>query len=179
MKENSGDVEIEASITNANKNFSIEVNEVSGEEFKSFSGVESIDKEYEVDFNIPGSPFQVLDSSSGSKTEAGVRAYLRITYTRNARGDINISNVSGGWSPTSSIYVVSSRQVVVRVGNFAGAVRSLSFNPASNSFNRSITWGFVPYYPNTAFSMTGANTFANIRVTGMGGSHEIALTVTI
>lgn len=179
LEETTGDVDIEASITNANEDFGIDLNEISSETLKTFSTTEIIEKEYEVDFAIPSSQMQTRASTGSNKTEGGVKAVLNVTYVKNSKGDVNITKVTGSWAPTSNLYSLSGRQVVIRSGNFAGGGKAMNKYPTANSFSYGVSWGYVTYFPNTSYSMSGANSFADIKVSGMSGTHEISLKVAI
>ena len=120
-----------------------------------------------------------LTEDGGFKEEIGARAEITIVYNYDSLNDlIDIKRVYGDWTPDSSLYYITDREVIYRADSmFTGYVEKK--NPSSNSFNYYPDWGYVPYYPNTAYSLTGAFSWAKIRVYDMTAYYDIHVAVKV
>ncbi|MFD1175964.1 hypothetical protein ACFQ3W_06535 [Paenibacillus puldeungensis] len=172
---------IKSSLPNESVNAVIEEEPVDNRLFGT-SSEDQIIKSYKVSYIIPrseqsSSPITPSSSQGGSKGEVGATANITIIYNKN--GDlIDIQRVYGGWTPENSLYYLTDREVIYRADSItAGKVEKKS--PTSNSFNYYPGWGNVLYYPNTAYSSTGAFSWATIRVSGMTAYYNIELNVKI
>lgn len=177
------EVSVKAAISN-----STDANHIEIEEVPSFSlynvNPNVVTKEYDATFYFPteeidNSQISAYSVGSSGKSESGVKASLSVTYEKNSKGQINITKVNGAWTPNSSLYSVSQREVIPRADGPGGVGKRTVYNPTSNSFNYSIKWGWITYYPSTSYSRSGANSSAKVIVTGMGGSHTISLSVAV
>lgn len=146
-------------------------------EISSSDGV--ITETYKVNVTIPTSSITTLDSSGGSKEEGGCEATLKISYNLSSNNEkIQITKISGGWNP-SSLVVVSDREAAVTDGRIPPFNKILRKNPTSNSFNYSTGWGYVDFVPGTDYTGARGYTEATLSVPGMGGTHNLFLTVAI
>ena len=173
------EISVDASMTNANEDVSISIQEINSTVNSTDSG-EEISKGYEVFFEIPSANNDVIsprDQQTGSKTEAGVKAYLYVNYFKSG-DDINITSVTGGWTPTHTMYYVTNREVFIRSDSLGGG-KLMKRYPTSNTFSYSPGWGYVQYYPNTNYSMSGAQSWADCHVSGMEGTHNITIKVAV
>lgn len=139
-------------------------------------------KSYKVTYYVPISeqfPSLIAPQSSqgGTKTEVGATASITIVYDKSGEL-VDLQQVSGGWTPETTLYYITDREVIYRADS-VNAGKKVKMNPTSNSFNYSPGWGYVDYFPNTAFSGTGADSWATIRVHGMSAYYDIQLSVRI
>lgn len=144
---------------------------------------------FEVDFIIPSQessdnkgtvPNRVISplSSIGSTNNAGgIKASLYVNYTSGSGDKIRFNSVSGAWTPTSSMYYLTGKQVVVSAGSILNW-HEVHY-PSGNSFNYSLNTGFLAWMPNADTSLTGARSYAVSHVYSMPGTHNINLTVAI
>lgn len=133
---------------------------------------------YEVTVTLPSdnNTIGTFDTGGGSKTENNVKAVLDITYNhRNNKEDIQITNLSGSWTPQNSQMIVSNRTASVNDGRGAGVEKILRYTPTSNTFSYNTNWGYVAWYPQTNYSGPRANTEATVSVSGMGSGYNLFL----
>lgn len=140
----------------------------------SSSGKSSIEG-YDVFIPIEGhkstgvSPFII---GGGNTTSGGVTAKLYVDYdisTDNKK--VRLNKVYGSWAPSSSMYLVSNRKVDAHTGYMIG--KKISKTPTSNTFSYTTGWG----YNERGFDILAPRAWssATVKVSGMGGSHTIAV----
>ncbi|QJC53907.1 hypothetical protein HGI30_21855 [Paenibacillus albicereus] len=146
----------------------------------SFSGTSYTSKAYKVSFYFPkhdGSFITPQTDQGGSKTEVGATATINVVY--NKKGElIDLQRVYGGWKPENSLYYITDREVIYRADSIT-AGKTAKKNPTSNSFSYNPGWGYIQYFPSSAYSGTGADSWATIRVSGMAATYEIQLSVRV
>lgn len=185
--QNFSDIQIKASVGQATEDFEIEIEEVPTNSLYSLNPNE-VTKGFEATFyfpveekssdELPGIvPFA---TGSSGKNEAGVSAYLEVTYTKNASGNkINITNVSGSWTPNNEFYLLTERRVIPRSGTIFGDGIETLYTPTSNSFSYNIHWGLVDYYAPNAYQRSGANSTVLVYVAGIDLFTPVDLTVAV
>ncbi|WHX51244.1 hypothetical protein QNH46_11645 [Paenibacillus woosongensis] len=185
VKSIDGGATIEASIKSSDPNESVQA--VIEEEPNNYSVNRTSDngyitKSYKVTYYVPSSEqpssrITPQSSQGGSKTEVGATARITVTYDK--KGDlIDLQTVSGGWTPESSLYYITDREVIYRADSITAGKTEKKY-PSSNSFTYYPNWGYVQYYPSTAYSGTGADSWATIRVNGMTAYYNIEVHVRI
>lgn len=140
----------------------------------------AIIQSYEVDITLPINNSTLRDVSGGTITEADCKATLDITYfLSNNNQDIQITNISGGWKPQSSLILVSNRVASVTDGALMPFNKVLRNNPTSNSFSYNTGWAKGTFYPGSEYSGARGYTEATLSIPGMGGSYNLFLPVAI
>lgn len=153
--------------------------------YSILSDNDSVDVGYDVFIPIetetetPNSPSMItpLDDSGGTKTSGGVTARLNVNYNlrkSSTNQEIKVNTVSGSWTPSSSMYYLSTRTVDAHSGAIHGS--SLSKKPTSNSFSYSTGWGYNVYA--TGQASPRAWTSAKVHISGMTSTHTINLEIT-
>lgn len=111
------------------------------------------------------------DSGGGSKTEGGVTTTVSATYDTNASGKIKVSQFSGSWKPSSSMYTVGNRQAGVHSGQPYG--HSMTKAVSSNSYSYNTGWGYNVYVGGDSSPRVWNS--AIISVTGMTSTYKLEL----
>lgn len=117
---------------------------------------------------------QTRESQTTSKEEAYIKASLTVTYTLGSNNTIKVTNVSGSWTGTIGGMTFKDRRVTCTDGGFHG----LKKFPIFDSFSYNTGWGFVDKVSN-AWSGPGATSQATGSISGMGGSYQILLYLSI
>lgn len=111
-----------------------------------------------------------LTSTGGSQTEGGVTAKLYVDYDVSSNNEkVRLNKVWGSWSPSSSMYYLSTRSVNAHSGFPYG--NRLTKSPSSNSFSYTTGWGFNDRI--WGDSAPRAWSSAKIHITGMTATHTI------
>ena len=123
---------------------------------------------------LPVEGIKTRTSVGKDKTDGGVTARIKVTYQISSNKEmIKIMEISGGWTPSSSIYLVGNREVGMHCGGFASL--RIKKNPTSNSFSYSTGWGYVDFVTSGNGSPF-AWADATITVSGMSGSaHHLSV----
>lgn len=150
---------------------------------KNFDG--SITETYNVDVEIPVSKsdqgdIHINDTTGGSQTAASCQTTLNITYFMNGAGDqIKITNIKGGWTPQSSLLVISKREAAVTDGRGPFIEKTLRQYPTTNSFNYDTGWGYCAYVGGSQYTGARGYTQATLSISGMGGTYSLFCPVAI
>lgn len=166
--------------TNGNADGEVkEVNRTSHEQNSDGSITESFEVKVSLPSGSSSNLITTMDSKGGSKTEAFATANLDITYyLRNNNEEIKIAGISGSWEPNSYIRV-TNREVFLTDGSPLNMGNELRRYPSSNSFSYGTGWGWGYYYPGTDYSGAAGWSKATLKPSGMGGSHNLFLQVTL
>lgn len=139
-------------------------------DIQSNSENSEIDVNYSAFFPIPVPETRASDGKD--KTEGGVTVSIHVTYTISANKElIKISQYSGSWTPSSSMFVVSNRDVGIHGGPYGDFLRK---SPTTNSFNYVTGWGYHNFVTSGDASPY-AWADATVTVIGMSGSHQLKL----
>lgn len=158
-------------ITGEKTNLSVkEIEEVSSiSPFTSSDVIINKTKIFEVYAEIPIDSLIVPLIGSGSdKTSGGVTARVSVNYDLNTSKDqIRVNSYSGGWTPSSNLYLVGNRATGVHSGSVVGG-KARNDYPTSNSFSYTNSWG----YNNLAYGSVSPRAWADCKITvaGMSGS---------
>lgn len=113
-----------------------------------------------------------LDITGGSKTAGGISAKLNVDY--DVRGEtIKVKRVYGSWTPTSSMYYVSTRKVEWHSGVYWG--NQLLRHPPNNSFSYTVDWNYNQF----AFGQASPRAWSSAKghISGMTSTYTISLEV--
>jgi hypothetical protein len=176
--ENFGEVSVEAIIeSDLNIDFDVDITEIPTITSKNLLNPNEETKTFKADFFIPV-PASSRASNSGSTTQQGITAYLTVTYDFRSSDSIKLSKVNGSWSRSSTLYVLSNRQVVAQVASVLSGPNK-SWYPTSNTFSYDTGFSYSQYYPSGLVSFTGGRSFVTVYISGMGGSATVQLNVQI
>ena len=101
---------------------------------------------------------QTRTSSGKVNDEAGVKAQVIVEYTISAnKEDIKISKLSGSWTPSSGMYMISNREAGV----------------TNNTFSYLINWGYQGFVTGPNLAAPSAWSKAVITVSGMSGTKHV------
>lgn len=111
-------------------------------------------------------------SEVGGKDDgSGVSVLFYVVYTISSDGvQIKVSRIYGSWTPDSSLFTVSNREVGMHAG--LDSPGTLTKHPTSNSFDYSTGWGYCNFVP-AGDASPYAWADATITVYGMSGSHRL------
>ncbi len=118
-----------------------------------------------------------FDTGSGSKTAGGVTARLSVNYdlaNTSTQQKIRLNKVYGSWTPSSSMYYLTDREVDAHSGSIHG--KTISKEPTSNSFSYLTGFGYNVYA--TGQSSPRAWSSAISRISGMTATYTITLDIT-
>ncbi len=122
---------------------------------------------YSVDVPIPVP--QTRTSSGKVNDEAGVKAQVIVEYTISAnKEDIKISKLSGSWTPSSGMYMISNREAGV-----TNNTNRLYKQPSNNTFSYLINWGYQGFVTGPNLAAPSAWSKAVITVSGMSGTKHV------
>ena len=173
-----GEVSVEAIVdSDLSIDFDVDITEIPTITPKNILNPSEETKTFKADFSIPLSDASRA-SNSGSTTQQGITAYLTVTYDFRSSDSVKLSRVNGSWSRSSTLYVLSNRQVVAQVASVLSGP-SKTWYPTSNTFSYDTGFGYSQYYPSGVVSFTGGRSFVTVYISGMGGSATVQLNVQI
>lgn len=116
------------------------------------------------------------ESTGGTQTSRGVKARLSVDFDTSGNNEkVRLNNISGGWSPTSNIYTITTRKVDAHSG-ITGNTKKISKKPSSNSFSYKTGWGYNLRVGGHASPRAWSS--AKIKVNGMSATHTIKIEFT-
>lgn len=164
--------QVKISVTNDQTGETTLLNPIETKDLIEVNSIKSDKESIEVGYDV-FIPLEKLYSSDiipfidagGSKNQGGVTARLNANY--DVRGnDIRVNRVWGSWSPNSSIYYLSNRNVYAHAGSFMG--NNLSRSPDSNTFSYITGWDWNPRLSGDGAARAWSD--AKVHVSGMEGS---------
>lgn len=115
------------------------------------------------------------DIQGGQTTSGGVTAKLYVDYDTNATNEqVRLNKVYGSWTPSDSMYTVTTRKVNAHSG--VGTGKSLAKTPTTNSFSYTTGWGYN--YRVGGDAVPRAWSSAVIKISGMTATHTIKVEFT-
>ncbi|KNF09411.1 hypothetical protein CLPU_3c01890 [Gottschalkia purinilytica] len=116
-----------------------------------------------------------FDTAGGSKTSGGVTAKLYVDYDVSGNNEqVRLNRVYGSWTPSSSLYYLTNREVGAHSGFLTG--KSMKKNPTSDTFSYTTGWGFNDRFWGDASPRAWSSAIA--RVHGMTATHTISVEFT-
>lgn len=135
-------------------------------------GVISVTKGYDIIFALPG----LMNIGDSGNANGDLRAYINIDYDLRSdiygNKEIRVNRCWGGWTIYNSYVVLDQREVYFTDGDPWNGHQSTNA-PTSNTFDYSVSWSWVDYYPGTNYSGARAYTSTRVTVPGMGMSGYI------